>query len=507
MKLKLSYFLMLISTAIIVFSCQKDNRNPETERAKPREIKPVFVKDTGVYIPIESTDSVRFNPSDYFIPTKDSLARQIENDQSKLTDISCCVNLSLIDKNGSTYTLIAYFEAGADPTTNYYLRKGNTRVAYLGSKSQLGSQSLAFTANLDCGAYYYVEVEHYHRNYPSTIYQWDTYSSVSQKEQIFGYNDISVAGAGNEGQGADVVLYDINGNGILDMFVMANDNPAGPNFYKYKVLYDLNSTGVASSSSVIKSIPTGLNEVAGSGMAIADIDRNGIPDLVLMSYDDPSGPNSFVYKIGWNLNSNGDPTSWSSNIVVSGVSDLAQGAGLAIADIDNNGILDIVLMALNPPGAGLLLQPRYKVGFNLSTSGIASSWSPGAYLQADIFGGTAAQGFGLKIVDLLNDGKKWFFMTQNDHGTTKNTFQVFAYPITTAGVKDGSISYSCNSFGIGQQSQGAGVAIGDIDRDGVKDIILMTYDNPAGANYFKYNALFGMLTDYNRLIFTRGYCY
>ena len=40
----------------------------------------------------------------------------------------------------------------------------------------------------------------------------------------------------------------------------------------------------------------------GAGLAIADINRNGVPDMVLMAYDGPARANNFRYKIGWDVN-------------------------------------------------------------------------------------------------------------------------------------------------------------------------------------------------------------
>lgn len=43
----------------------------------------------------------------------------------------------------------------------------------------------------------------------------------------------------------------------------------------------------------------------GAGIAIGNIDNNPMPDVVIMAYDNPAGANSFRYRIGWNLNRDG----------------------------------------------------------------------------------------------------------------------------------------------------------------------------------------------------------
>ena len=38
-----------------------------------------------------------------------------------------------------------------------------------------------------------------------------------------------------------------------------------------------------------------------AGLALADLDGNGLPEMVFMAYDDPDGGNSFRYRTGWDL--------------------------------------------------------------------------------------------------------------------------------------------------------------------------------------------------------------
>jgi len=55
-------------------------------------------------------------------------------------------------------------------------------------------------------------------------------------------------------------------------------------------------------------------ENQGAGIAIADISGNGQPDLVVFHVDNPGGENHGYYRIGWNLDANGDVTGGWSNI-------------------------------------------------------------------------------------------------------------------------------------------------------------------------------------------------
>lgn len=87
----------------------------------------------------------------------------------------------------------------------------------------------------------------------------------------------------------------------------------------------------------------------GAGIDICDINKNGTPDLLMMVYDAPEGENSFRYQIAFDLQSNGNYLSLSPVYEVPGLGHDGDGAGVAVGDIDNNGTLDILFMALDAP--------------------------------------------------------------------------------------------------------------------------------------------------------------
>ncbi len=49
---------------------------------------------------------------------------------------------------------------------------------------------------------------------------------------------IQVSGVGSDAQGADLAIYDINGDGKQDMVLMAYDNPVGLNYFRYMIGWD-----------------------------------------------------------------------------------------------------------------------------------------------------------------------------------------------------------------------------------------------------------------------------
>ena len=85
-------------------------------------------------------------------------------------------------------------------------------------------------------------------------------------------------------------------------------------------------------------------------------DRFQFADLVFAWVDDPSGDNRMYYRVGWDLNSNGDagswsPTKWTPAIggFAGGIGFQTQGGGLATGDINGNGFLEMIFAYIDDP--------------------------------------------------------------------------------------------------------------------------------------------------------------
>ena len=149
----------------------------------------------------------------------------------------------------------------------------------------------------------------------------------------------------------DIALCDLNNNGILDMVLLCTDKPttAGRAYRWYYVAYDLKPDGHYNSLSSLNTLDELGFFYDGAGIDICDINKNGTPDLLMMVYDAPEGENSFRYQIAFDLQSNGNYLSLSPVYEVPGLGHDGDGAGVAVGDIDNNGTLDILFMALDAP--------------------------------------------------------------------------------------------------------------------------------------------------------------
>lgn len=178
------------------------------------------------------------------------------------------------------------------------------------------------------------------------LYDIDENGYYSKESSI-----LSISAEGWENSGGDIALCDLNNNGILDMVLLCTDKPttAGRAYRWYYVAYDLKPDGHYNSLSSLNTMFELGFFYDGAGIDICDINKNGTPDLLMMVYDAPEGENSFRYQIAFDLQSNGNYLSLSPVYEVPGLGHDGDGAGVAVGDIDNNGTLDILFMALDAP--------------------------------------------------------------------------------------------------------------------------------------------------------------
>lgn len=178
------------------------------------------------------------------------------------------------------------------------------------------------------------------------LYDIDENGYYSKESSI-----LSISAEGWENSGGDIALCDLNNNGILDMVLLCTDKPttAGRAYRWYYVAYDLKPDGHYNSLSSLNTFIELGFFYDGAGIDICDINKNGTPDLLMMVYDAPEGENSFRYQIAFDLQSNGNYLSLSPVYEVPGLGHDGDGAGVAVGDIDNNGTLDILFMALDAP--------------------------------------------------------------------------------------------------------------------------------------------------------------
>lgn len=293
---------------------------------------------------------------------------------------------------------------------------------------------------------------------------------------------------GAENQEGDIAVADISKNGRQDLLVFHIDNPGGENHGYYRIGWNLDNSGNAQSWSPVKLVPGWFGaEDQGAGVALADVNANGTVDLLVFHIDNPNGDNHGYYRIGWNLNTAGDPTGgWSAIKAVPGWFGAEnQGAGVALADINGNGSQDLVVYHIDNPGGEN--HGYYRIGWNLNAAGdVAGGWS--AIKPIPGWFGSENQGGGIAIADLDGDGRPELivFHIDNPSGANHGYYRI-GWRLNAAGDVTGGWSEVRAIPGwFGSESQGGGVAVKDIDGNGRKDLVIYQIDNPAGQNHGYY---------------------
>jgi hypothetical protein len=215
-----------------------------------------------------------------------------------------------------------------------------------------------------------------------------------------------------ENQGAGIALGDVDGNGKPDIVVLMIDSPPGKNRGFYRVGKDLDVNGnVTGGWGPWIDVPDWFSfENQHGGVAVADLDGDGRPELILFMIDNAAGQNRGLYRIGRHLDAAGNVTGgWTPWIdVPDWFSFENQAGGIAVADL-GTGTHDIVVYQVDsPPG---LNHGFYKIGKNLDVNGQAQhGWTlwtvlPGWFSFENAGGGIAAMHVGgkHKLIAMLID--------------------------------------------------------------------------------------------------------
>lgn len=219
----------------------------------------------------------------------------------------------------------------------------------------------------------------------------------------------------------------------------------------------------------------------GAGVAFADLDNNPRPDMILMAYDAPSGANQFRYRVGLNVDAAGQTRQWSAPIAIPGVGHLGEGAGLTVTNLDNNPRPDLIFMAYDSPSGANTF--RYKVGRNVDQNGRAQAWSntitvPGV--------GHLGEGAALAVTNLDNDPRPDLVLMAIDSPNGPNEFRYkVAYNLRADG-KPTRVGRTLVAQGVGDLADGGGATLANIDSNPRPDLVLMAYDDPTGANTYRY---------------------
>src|SRR5450631_4810401 len=118
------------------------------------------------------------------------------------------------------------------------------------------------------------------------------------------------------------------------------------------------------------------NENAGAGIVAADISGDGFADVIVFMVDDAPGQNAGYFRVGWASDDQCTVRSWTAWSAVPDWNPwFNEGAGIALADINGSGRPDLVVFMIDgvPAGANA---GYYRIGWDVDVAGQVSSWSP-----------------------------------------------------------------------------------------------------------------------------------
>lgn len=294
-----------------------------------------------------------------------------------------------------------------------------------------------------------------------------------------------------QNQGTGIAAADLDGNGRPDLVVLRVDAPAGANRAHYRVGRSLDAAGaVAGGWSGWTPVPDwGSHENEGADIAVADLDGDGRPELIVLRVDAPAGQNQASYRIGWNLTATGTVSGWSEWKQIPGwFGWLNQGAGIAVADLDGDGRPELVVLVVDAPAGKN--QGYYKVGRALNRTGDVTAGWTGWTGVPDWFSGEN-QGAALAVADLDGDGRAEMIVFQVDNPKQGNGAYVTIGWGVDAGLRpaDGWGPWTRLPDWPFWENQGAGLALADLQGSGRPELIVATVDNPEQQNSCQYAAL------------------
>src|SRR5512134_3450379 len=178
-----------------------------------------------------------------------------------------------------------------------------------------------------------------------------------------------------ENQGAGIAVADLGNTVQQDLVVLMVDNAPGQNRGVYRIGRALDGDGNATGGwTPWIDVPDWFSfENQGAGIAVSAV--NGQPALVVFMIDNGLEQNRGVYRIGSNLDADGNVAAWTPWI---DVPDWFwwenQGGGIAAADLDTNGALDLIVFAIDNP----LIQNLQNQGFYRTARTIDANGTPPA---------------------------------------------------------------------------------------------------------------------------------
>ncbi|MCH9681650.1 MAG: hypothetical protein K0V04_09470 [Deltaproteobacteria bacterium] len=297
---------------------------------------------------------------------------------------------------------------------------------------------------------------------------------------------------GHHTGGGGVAIGEIGAGLGPDMIIFHIEDDMTPTQGYYQIAWNLDDTGQPTLGwSDLRMLPTipQTEDAEGGGIALADVNANGVLDLIVLHVDDPSGPNQAYYRVGFDLDQNGNVAGgWTELFEITGQLDSdTDGGGIAVADLNGNDALDLIVLHVEDPDGDA--RGLTQIGWDLDTNGEVAIWAPPALMPGSF--GVSNQGAGLEVFEATN-GQALLATNYEDPSGENPAFSRVGRQLDGAGGLAGGWSVPEPIPGsFGYDTGFGGVATWDLGGNGRLDVVHFYIDERSGTNPGFYRWAYG----------------
>ena len=224
-------------------------------------------------------------------------------------------------------------------------------------------------------------------------------------------------------QGAAITVADLNGNGRPQLVVFHIDdfhtnNPSRPNKGFYRVSNNLGPDGLVSGWTDWFEVDWFSWFNQGAGVALADLDGNGRPEIIVFQVDNPPQENAGFYRVGWNVDLQGRvQDGWGPWVKIDGWNSFEdQGGGLALVSFGGARPKAVVFHVDNPVGLNAGLFTVTDLTLDIDMAAIKGVWRLLPYLSEVLPVHSALLHTG-KVLFFAGSGNSAFRFSSPDFGS------------------------------------------------------------------------------------------
>jgi hypothetical protein len=241
--------------------------------------------------------------------------------------------------------------------------------------------------------------------------------TVLSAAPVMRFNDPARLLDSNRGTRATVAsaAIDIDGDGSTDLILLQASAQTASTDIAYRIARGLDPCGVPASFSPDDALPAGSavpTGVIGAGVAAADLDGDGARELIVFHLE--SGGNSRgSYRVGWKLDPTGKADHWTADVNVPGppvtrrtIPTQRLGGSMTLARLDASGKPDmIVLIAERQTTLFHATSLYYVVGSGLDATGqVSGAWGNPISVPFTLSAGSSLGVNGIAVADVDADG-------------------------------------------------------------------------------------------------------